>query len=59
MHTVVETPMFIRNADKAGVTDEEREHIITTLATTPDAGDVMSGTGGARKIRFAANTNSA
>lgn len=54
MHTVVETPVFIRSADKAGITDKERELIITTLATTPGAGDVMPGTGGARKIRFAA-----
>ena len=54
MHTVVETPVFIRNAEKAGVTDKERDHIITFLATTPDAGNVISGTGGARKVRFAA-----
>ena len=54
MHTVVETPVFIRNARKAGVTEEELEHITTFLAQTPEAGDEMPGTGGARKIRFAA-----
>jgi hypothetical protein len=54
MHTVVETPVFIRSARKAGVTEEELEHITTFLAQTPEAGDEMPGTGGARKMRFAA-----
>jgi len=27
MHTVVETPVFIRSARKAGVTEEELDHI--------------------------------
>ena len=54
MHTVVETPIFIRSAKKAGVTEDELDHIKTFLAQAPEAGDEMSGTGGARKIRFAA-----
>jgi hypothetical protein len=54
MHTIVETPVFIRSADKVGITDEERNEIISVIATNPDVGDVMPGTGGARKIRFAA-----
>jgi hypothetical protein len=54
MHTVVETPVFIRSAKGAGVTEEELDHIKTFLARAPDAGDEMPGTGGARKIRFAA-----
>jgi hypothetical protein len=54
MHTVVETPVFIRSADNAGITEEERHFIVTTLANDPDAGNVIPGTGGARKIRFAA-----
>ena len=54
MHTIVETPVFIRSAKKARVTEEELRDIIEFLARTPDAGDEMAGTGGARKIRFAA-----
>ena len=54
MHTVVETPVFIRSAKNAGMSGEELDTIKTFLAQTPDAGDEMPGTGGARKIRFAA-----
>jgi hypothetical protein len=54
MHTVVETPVFIRSAKKAGVMEDELDHIKTFLAQEPEAGDEMPGTGGARKIRFAA-----
>jgi hypothetical protein len=54
IHTVVETPVFIRSAKKAGVTEDELDHIKTFLAQEPEAGDEMPGTGGARKIRFAA-----
>jgi hypothetical protein len=52
MHMVVETAVFIRSARRAGVTEEEWEPIKTFFAHTPDAGDEMPGTGGARKIRF-------
>lgn len=54
MHTVVETPTFIRHAKKASVTDEELVAIITFLAWHPAAGDEIRGTGGARKVRFPA-----
>lgn len=54
MHTVVETPVFIRSARQAGVTEEEIDAIKAFLAYSPDAGDEMPGTGGARKLRFAA-----
>jgi hypothetical protein len=54
MHAVIETPDFIADAKDAGVTDEERRKIIDTLAKNPTAGDEIKGTGGARKVRFAA-----
>jgi hypothetical protein len=54
MHTVVETPIFIRSAKEAGVTGDELDAIKNFLARSPDAGDEMPGTGGARKLRFAA-----
>jgi hypothetical protein len=53
MHTVVETPVFIRSAKNAGVTEAELDEIKSFLSLNPDAGDEMPGTGGARKLRFA------
>lgn len=53
MRTVVETPTFIRKAEKL-LSAEEREELILYLAFNPEIGDVIEGTGGVRKIRFAA-----
>lgn len=53
MQTVVETPEYLSAAKKAGMTDIEREYAVTFLASNPDAGDVMPGTGGCRKVRIA------
>ena len=53
MQAVVETSDYLRDAKAAGLTDEERDYIVTWVAAHPDAGDAMEGTGGARKIRFA------
>jgi hypothetical protein len=53
MHTVVETPAFLASAADEGIGDEEREAIVSFIAANPDAGEVMPGTGGARKVRFA------
>lgn len=53
MHTVIETPTFLASAKDEGLGDEERLAIVTFIASHPSAGDVMSGTGGARKVRFA------
>jgi hypothetical protein len=54
MQTVVETPEYLKDAKRAGLSEAERQAIIDFLATRPDAGDEMPGTGGARKVRFAA-----
>jgi len=51
--TVVETPGFLREA-AAALTDAERIEVVFFLATNPEAGDVMSETGGARKLRWRA-----
>ncbi|MDD2966082.1 MAG: type II toxin-antitoxin system RelE/ParE family toxin [Desulfovibrionaceae bacterium] len=50
--TVVETPSFLRRA-KNLLTEEERLNLVTYLAENPEAGDVMEGTGGVRKVRWA------
>ena len=51
--TVVETPGFLRDA-AAAFTDEERTEVIDFLAANPEAGDIMPGTGGGRKLRWRA-----
>jgi hypothetical protein len=53
MHTVIETPAFLASAADERIGDDEREAIVSYMAANPDAGDVMPGTGGARKVRFA------
>jgi mRNA-degrading endonuclease RelE of RelBE toxin-antitoxin system len=52
MHTVIETPAYLASAKDENVTEEERNAIVSFLALNPDAGDIMPGTGGARKVRF-------
>ena len=53
MHTVIETPAYLASAKDEGLGDDERARIVTFLSQNPDAGDLMAGTGGARKVRFA------
>jgi hypothetical protein len=53
MQTVIETPAYLASARDIGLTGEERDEIVSFLAHRPDAGDLMPGTGGARKLRFA------
>ena len=53
MHTVLFTSVFQRQAAAAGLTDYEIQNIAVTIAADPLSGDLMPGTGGARKLRFA------
>ena len=53
LHTVIETPDFIVAA-KAILSDDERNELIAYISTRPMAGKAMRGTGGARKLRWAA-----
>jgi len=53
MQTVVETPEYLRAAKKAGMTDAEREAAVSFIAANPQAGDLIEGSGGARKVRIA------
>lgn len=48
--TVVETPAYIALAGKL-FTERERDGIVAMLAENPRCGEVMSGTGGFRKVR--------
>ena len=51
MHCVVETPAFIRSAEKAGMTAIEKKQAISLVAANPAAGDMIAGGGGIRKLR--------
>lgn len=53
MQSVLLTPTFERQAKAAGLTDDDIQEIAAALARDPQAGDLMVGTGGARKVRFA------
>ena len=50
MHVVVETPTYLKAA-AALFSEAEMADIVTMIASDPDCGDVMQGTGGFRKVR--------
>jgi len=50
--TVAETPEYIRCAARL-LSAEERWEVVAYLAANPRAGDLMQGTGGVRKLRWA------
>ena len=50
---MIETPAFLSSARDEGIDEEERSRIVSYLAMNPAAGDLIQGTGGARKARFA------
>lgn len=53
--TVTELPEYIHRAKKL-LNEAERKAIIDYLAAHPRAGDIMEGTGGIRKLRWARNS---
>lgn len=55
MHTVVETPTYLNQAKRAGVSADELEAIAGYIAANPNCGDLIPGTGGTRKVRFASS----
>jgi mRNA-degrading endonuclease RelE of RelBE toxin-antitoxin system len=54
MQTVAETPTFTKQADDL-FDPEEKQELIAFLSQNPLAGDVIVGTGGVRKLRYAAS----
>jgi hypothetical protein len=50
--TVVESASFVTDA-KGCMTDDERTEAINMIAANPECGDVVTGGGGIRKVRFA------
>lgn len=57
LHTVAETPQFIRDVGAAGLSDEERRLIVDELAANPRQGVEIKGSGGVRKFRVAGRGN--
>lgn len=51
MRTVIETPTFQKQAGKLW-SEDERLEFIAWIATNPQAGNVVSGAEGARKVRW-------
>ena len=54
MHAVILTPTVEAQAKAAGVSEAELDAMVSFLAFNPTSGDLIPGTGGARKVRFAA-----
>jgi hypothetical protein len=50
MYTVIETATFLNDA--CNLSEDERMEIVAAIAADPLQGDIMPGTGGARKRRF-------
>lgn len=51
MHAVLETIAYLNAADDAGMDEEERFGVVDLIAANPEAGAIMPGCGGARKLR--------
>lgn len=50
---MVETPTFLKDVKRADFNEEEHRELVNFLAANPEAGVVMEGAGGVRKVRFA------
>jgi hypothetical protein len=53
MHAVIETPSFLVDCRNAGLSDDEISGIVAVISSDPMNGDLIPGTGGARKLRIA------
>lgn len=52
MHTVVEMPSYLRRAEEI-LSSVAMTEVVRMVATDPEIGEVMQGTGGFRKVRVA------
>ena len=53
MQAVIETESYLRAAKDAKMAEDEMAAAVDLVATDPETGDVMAGTGGVRKARLA------
>lgn len=58
MHGVIQTPTFLADVKASGMSDEEHAEMIAIIARDPQAGALIPGTGGARKLRIADKSRS-
>jgi hypothetical protein len=54
VHTVVETPPYLADAERL-FSDDERAGVVNQVSAEPRCGVVIPGTGGLRKLRFASS----
>jgi mRNA-degrading endonuclease RelE of RelBE toxin-antitoxin system len=52
VNTIVETPIYLKHV-QAFWTESEREQFVVWMSDNPDSGDVIPGTRGLRKVRYA------
>jgi hypothetical protein len=57
MHATIQSPTFLADCRNAGLSDDEVLGIVVAIASDPLSGDLIPGTGGARKRRFAGRGN--
>ena len=53
LHGVLFTPVFERQVRQAGVEEEHLLGMIAAIAANPESGELLVGTGGARKVQHA------
>ncbi|WP_115332775.1 type II toxin-antitoxin system RelE/ParE family toxin [Legionella busanensis] len=51
MITIIEFPAFLSQVGEV-ISPDERDEFINYIAKNPDAGDIIPGTGGVRKVRW-------
>ena len=58
IQTVAETSAYLSSAKAEGMTEAEQVLVVDTLAATPDAGELIVGSAGCRKVRIRVDTPS-
>jgi hypothetical protein len=53
MHSVIRTLTFLNDARAVGLSEDDQQLIVVAISENPMLGDLMPGTGGCRKVRFA------
>ncbi len=53
MHEIVETATYLAAAERAGMSEEDRDFVAMCIAANPRAGDLIKGSNGVRKVRIA------
>jgi hypothetical protein len=52
VQTVIRTSIFLADAQRAGLSEEEQMAMVSAISREPTLGELMVGTGGCRKARF-------